>query len=210
VSATQKRKPKAKPSGKAKARAPRKHVVAAKKPPEKPSALPPHVPPQTKAAPERTFLIAIRLKGEFGAPLDIQRLLATLRLKSKFNAVLLDNDSIAKGTLRRAKDYLTFGEVTSRDIVALLKERGELFGGLHLSDNTAQEKFGKQSIDDLVTALTHGDMSLKALWSKGLKPVFRLRPPSGGFEKSTKRPYGSGGELGYRGTEISSLVARMI
>lgn len=210
MSATPKRKSKSKATRKPKAVAPRKHAVAAKKPTEKPAAVPSHVPPQPKQLPERTFLIAIRLKGEFGAPWDIQNLLAGLRLKSKFNAVLLDNDSVSKGTLRQAKDYVTYGEIAPRDVAALLKERGELFGGLRLSDNAAKEKLGKESIDDLVTALTHGDMSLKALWSKGVKPIFRLRPPSGGFEKSTKRPYRSGGELGYRGQEISSLVARMI
>jgi len=210
MSTTQKRKPKAKTTAKPKARAARKRAVSVKKPTEKPPATPSHVPPQHEAVPERTFLLAIRLKGEFGAPVDMQRLLEGLRLKNKFNAVLLENDSVAKGSLRRAKDFVTFGEISSKEMAALLKERGELFGGLRLSDKAAQENFGKQSIDELVTALTHGDLSLKALWAKGLKPVFRLRPPSGGFEKSTKRPYGSGGELGYRGPVISSLVSKMI
>jgi large subunit ribosomal protein L30 len=210
MSAAPKRKSKVKTARKAKARAPRKHTVAAKKPAEKPAVIPSHEPPERKEVAERTFLIAIRLKGEFGAPSDIQNLLAGLRLKSKFNAVLLDNDSISKGTLRQAKDYVTYGEIMPRDVATLLKERGELFGGLHLNDKAAQEKFGKQSIDDLVSALAQGDISLKTLWTKGLKPVFRLHPPSGGFEKSTKRPYRSDGELGYRGPEISSLVARMM
>ena len=51
---------------------------------------------------------------------------------------------------------------------------------------------------------------LKQLWEKGVAPAFRLHPPSGGFEGSIKRPFGSRGELGYRGAEISHLVARMM
>jgi large subunit ribosomal protein L30 len=66
-----------------------------------------------------------------------------------------------------------------------------------------------QSIDGLASALAAGTVTLKVLFDKGLKPVFRLRPPSGGFEQSTKRPHGSRGELGYRGSEIVGLAARM-
>ncbi|MEM2203989.1 MAG: 50S ribosomal protein L30, partial [Sulfolobales archaeon] len=43
-----------------------------------------------------------------------------------------------------------------------------------------------------------------------VKPVFRLHPPSGGFKGSIKKPYGNGGELGYRGQDINDLIRRMI
>lgn len=62
----------------------------------------------------------------------------------------------------------------------------------------------------MALALAQGSVSLKTLKEKGLRPVFRLRPPSDGFVGSIKRPFGSRGELGHRGHEISSLVARMV
>ena len=161
-------------------------------------------------APEKIILLAVRLKGSFGTPVHIETTLTTLKLKGKFNAVLLENNPSMLATLRQAKDYVTWGEVKPRDIVALLKERGELFGGQTLTDETTQDKFGLPSVDGLVSSLADGSIALKTLWQKGLKPVFRLHPPSGGFEASTKRPRGSRGELGYRGAEISNLVARMI
>ena len=42
-----------------------------------------------------------------------------------------------------------------------------------------------------------------------IKPVFRLHPPKGGFEKKIKKPYPDG-ELGYRGEEINQLIDKMI
>jgi large subunit ribosomal protein L30 len=203
----QKAKPKAPRKAPIKTRAPRKRVVPVKKPAEKQV----EVQPVRKAvAPEKIFLLAVRLKGSFGTPERIGRTLTTLKLKGKFNAVLLENNPSMLATLRQAKDYVTWGELKPKDIAALLKERGELFGGQTLTDKTTQDKFGFQSVDGLASSLADGSIALKTLWQKGLKPVFRLHPPSGGFEASTKRPRGSRGELGYRGAEISSLIARMI
>lgn len=209
MSTAQKHKPKPKASRKAptKARAPHKHVAPAKKPAGKQVEV---QPVKKVVAPGKIFLLAVRLKGSFGMPVNIERTLTTLKLKGKFNAVLLENNPSMLATLRQAKDYVTWGEVKPRDIVALLKERGELFGGQTLTDKTTHDKFGIQSVDGLASSLADGSVALKTLWQKGLKPVFRLHPPSGGFEASTKRPRGSRGELGYRGTEISSLIARMI
>jgi len=206
MSRAQKHKAKPKAPRTAKARAPRKRAVPAKKPVGKAV----EAQPQKKAvAPEKVFLFAVRLKGSFGMPVPIERTLASLRLNRKFNAVVLENDANVLATLRKAKDYVTWGEAKPRDIAMLLRERGELLGGLPLTDKSAQDKFGVQSVDGLASALAGGGITLKILWQKGLKPVFRLHPPSGGFVASTKRPHGKMGELGYRGPEITTLVARM-
>ena len=207
MSTAPKRKAKAKAPRKAKARPARKRAAPVKKPVEKAVA----APPERKAvAVEKVFLVAVRLMGEFGTPAHVQRTLASLRLNRRFNAVLLENNANALATLRQAKDYVTWGEVKSGDIVMLLKERGELLGGLTMTDKSVKEKFGEQSLDGLVSGLAQGRIGLNTLRQKGLKPVFRLHPPSGGFFASAKRPFGSRGELGYRGPEMSSLLARMI
>ena len=44
----------------------------------------------------------------------------------------------------------------------------------------------------------------------GLKPVFRLRPPKGGFKGTIKKHFREGGETGYRGEAINDLVLKMI
>jgi len=211
MSTPPKHKAKPKATRKTKTHIPRKRAAPSKKhaPKEAPKEV---VQPQKKAvevAPEKSFLVAVRLKGSFGMPIQTEKTLTTLRLNRKFNAVLLENNSSVLATLRQAKDYVTWGEATSEDIAMLLKERGELLGGARITDKSVQEKFGVQTIAGLVTALAQGGITLKQLWQKGLKPVFRLHPPSGGFATSTKRPHKSRGELGYRGPEMATLVARM-
>ena len=208
MSTPQKHKAKPRATRKAKAHVPRKRAVPSKKPAAKEA-----VQPQKKAVevtPEKVFLFAVRLKGSFGMPIQTEETLTTLRLNRKFNAVLLENNANVLATLRQAKDYVTWGEAKPKDIAMLLKERGEFLGGLQITDKSVQEKFGVQTVDGLVTALAEGGITLKQLWQKGLKPVFRLHPPSGGFATSTKRPHGSRGELGYRGPEMATLVARMV
>jgi large subunit ribosomal protein L30 len=168
------------------------------------------LPAKKEVVPEKTFILAVRLMGAFGTPTHVERTLTSLRLNRKFNAVLLESGPSVLGMLRQAKDYLTWGEVKSAQIAALVKERGELLGGLPVTDKFAKEGFGELSLEGLAEALAQGRIRLEALWHKGLKPVFRLLPPSGGFEASTKRGYATRGELGYRGPQISNLVSRMI
>lgn len=206
MSTSQKRKTRTKSIHKPKARPARKRAVSAKKPPEKLAEIPSE---RKEPTPEKTFLIAVRLMGPFGTPIEIQRTLSSLRLERKFNAVLLEKTASSISMLRGAKDYLTWGEVNVDDVANLFKQRGELVGGLPMTDKHVQEKFGEHSVDALAKALTEGRVSLKLLWQKGLRPIFRLHPPSGGFQYSIKRNYGSRGELGNRGAAVSSLVARM-
>ena len=44
---------------------------------------------------------------------------------------------------------------------------------------------------------------------EGIRPLFRLTPPKGGW-RSTKKPFARGGALGYRGPKINELVQRMV
>ena len=210
MSATTKKKTKPKTRRKtaAKARAPRKHVEAPKKVEVRPT--PPRPSTKKEPTPEKSYLLAIRLKGNFGTPWAIQKALETLRLRRKFNAVLLENTRPTVGMLRLVKDFVTWGEAKKTEIAALLHERGEFSGGAELTDEAIREKFGESSVQELASALTEGRIGLRTLWQKGINPVFRLHPPSGGFEGSIKRPYGSRGELGRREATFSSLLTRMI
>ncbi len=197
---TQKRKAKPRAPAKPKPKAVRKRPVRVKKPEKRVVEVPP----------ETAFLLAIRLQGPFAVPSYLENTLMSLRLRRRFSAVLLEKNPNILGMLRQAKDYLTWGEIKAEHIAALLKERAELPGGLPLTDKFVKESFGEQSIEELASALIRGKIQLRTLWQKGIKPVFRLHPPSGGFQYSIKRPFGSRGELGYRGTEVSNLVTRMI
>lgn len=206
--AKKKTKPKARLRSAAKPRAARRHVQAVKKAGVR---APPAPPPERKAPTvEKTYLLAIRLKGSFATPWPIVGALETLRLKRKYNAVLVENTASTVGMLRTVKDYVTWGEAHATDIATLFRERGELSEGRPLTEDAIRERYGESSIQALASALTEGRISLRALWQKGLNPVFRLHPPSGGFEGSAKRAYGSRGELGKRQTALATLLLRMV
>jgi large subunit ribosomal protein L30 len=208
MSTKQKRKPKTRAPRKEKQKPARKRKVAEEK---KKEAVPARKIEKAEAeVPEKPLLLAVRLLGPFGAPKYVEDALVSLRLGRKFRAVLLQKNDNMSGALRKVKDYVTWGEVKSHDIAVMLKERGELSNGMALTDKFVKENLGHESIEDVALALTRGQIKLKSLWEKGIVPVFRLHPPSGGFDSSIKRPFGSYGELGYRGTEISQLVTRMV
>ena len=203
-----KTKPKAKVKRAVKPRTPRKHAPAPKKPELTPTPVP--IPAKKEPVPEKSYLLAVRLKGEFGTPSLKAKTLETLRLKRKFNAVLLENSPATVGMLRAVKDYVTWGEAKTNDITTLMRKRGKFSDGPALTDENIRERLGEPSIQELASALTQGRVSLRALWEKGVNPVFSLRPPSGGFEGTIKRPYGSGGELGKRKDSLSNLIAHMV
>ena len=195
----------------AKPRTPRKPATTPKRREAVAETIAP-TPPTKKAAPppeKKSYVLGIRLKGSFATPWPLENALNTLRLRRKFNAVLLENTPTTIGMLRRVKDYVTWGIAGTDDIATVLRERGKLSGGMEMTDEVIHDKFGEASIRELASALTEGRITLRQLQQKGLNPVFRLRPPSGGFDGSGKRPYGSGGELGRRQTPLSALLSRM-
>jgi len=155
-------------------------------------------------------LLAVRLRGTVGDSPEIRKTLESLALESTFRARLLpDNPSIA-GMLRKAKHIVAWGEVDQPTLEVLLRKRGEReLRSQALDDGFVKERFGKDGLMELAGAVVAGEVGLEDLWRAGLKPRFRLHPPRGGFKRSTRRAFSDGGELGYRGAEINSLVRRM-
>jgi len=159
--------------------------------------------------PKDSMLFIIRLRGTFGVPYHVERTLRSLRLVNKYNATLAKNCPSVLGMLRQVKDYITWGDLKPADVAKLLRKRGKVSGGKPVTDKFAVELFSKENIDSLATALATGEIGLQLLWKKGVKPVFRLRPPSGGFESTIKKHFTSNGQLGYRGSAIATLMTQM-
>ena len=153
-----------------------------------------------------TLYAVVRIRGLIGVRKDIQETLKHLRLVKKFHCVLVPNDETHIGMLKKAKDYITWGEIDLETLEELLRKRGRLIGDKPITDEYAQ-KIGFKDVKDLSKALLDGKVKYKDL--PDVKPVFRLAPPRGGF-KSTKRPYKAGGDLGYRGIAINDLLRRMM
>ncbi len=155
----------------------------------------------------------IRIRGRVDVPPDIEHTLKLLRLHKKFHMVIYPSTLPGiKGMLQKVKDWVTWGEIDYDTLVEVLRKRGRLVGNKPLTDDIVDKYLEKQGIKGGIPALAKALIEGKVMLHKleFIKPVFRLHPPRGGFKKSTKRPYGDGGELGYRGKAINDLIKRML
>ena len=152
-------------------------------------------------------LAVVRLRGTVNVRKDVKDTLTMLHLTRPNNATLIPSSPTYLGMLQLIKDYVTWGEISKETLAALVEKRGEVRGGsrLGVADIKAH---GFKSMKGFVGALYGLKVKLTEL--KGIKPVYRLHPPSKGFKRSLKHNFGQGGELGYRGEKINELIGRML
>jgi large subunit ribosomal protein L30 len=153
--------------------------------------------PQEKEVPKHEKLFAVvRVRGTVGVTREMADTMLMLRLDRINHCVILPKNPNFEGMLRKAKDFITWGEIDRETLEKLISKRGRFAGDRRVADlNYAKE-------------LAQFILSGKPVKETGIKPVFRLSPPSKGY-KSTKAIYPKG-SLGYRGEKINELIKRMI
>lgn len=151
----------------------------------------------------------LRLRGTIDVPPDVEHTMRLLRLHKPSHLVLYPMGTRGlEGMLIKVKDWVTWGEIDCRTLRELLEKRGRSAGNRRLTDDFVRESLGVRDLGELADKICRGDILLHK--QKAINPVFRLKPPSGGYRKSTRRPFKSDGELGYRGTAINELIKRML
>ncbi|MEW5937799.1 MAG: 50S ribosomal protein L30 [Candidatus Thermoplasmatota archaeon] len=148
----------------------------------------------------------VRVRSDVNVKPDIKETLRQLRLHRINHCILVPETPPYKGMLQKAKDYITWGEVSASTLALLLSERGEL-DGARITDEVVSRCTPYNDVRALGTAIAKGDAILAQI--KGAKPVLRLHPPRGGYE-GIKRSFRAGGALGYRGKGINELLLRML
>jgi len=156
---------------------------------------------------KRKCLVVVRVRGLSNISQEIKDTLRMLRLTRNCHATLMDNRPAYLGMLRKAQNYVTWGEISKENVALLLKERGRLIGDKKLTDEYVQE-IGYNSLDDLAEAVYNLEVEYSCL--PKVKAVFRLRPPKKGYKGKVKRSYAAGGVTGYRGEAINNLLKRMM
>ena len=126
-------------------------------------------------------IAAIRLRGKWNIRKDIEDTLVLLMLKRKNNLVILENNKYNLGMLKKAKDYLTYGEIKEETRKKLISKKKP--------KTTPRKNIDKSK--------------------KNEKQVFILPNPKKGF-RSIKKGFNEGGDLGYRGDKINELIERVI
>ena len=151
------------------------------------------------------MIAAIRIRGRTGLKKDIEDTMKMLRLTRINHAVILDENPNYQGMLRKAKDYITWGEIREDTVIKVISKRGKVPGGAQVTEEYLKNNSEYSSIEELSKAVIKG----AKLEESGVKPVFRLHPPRKGYE-NIKKTYNEGGSLGYRGESIEELMNKMI
>ncbi len=149
----------------------------------------------------------IRVRGQPDVNYNIEFTMGLLGLNKVNHCVIVPENDSVKGMLQVAKDYITWGEVDQATLADMIRARGKVVGDEAVTDEYLKEKSEFATIDDLAKAIIDSDYKLKDI--EGVKPVVRLHPPVKGYE-GNKRPFKSGGALGYRGAAINDLIKRML
>ena len=149
--------------------------------------------------------MVVRVRGAIHSRLDVVETLRHLHLTRPNHATVLPEAPSVRGMLTRVQGYITWGEAEPETVELLLRERGETVHGERLTDADLNASLRAKDLPEVTRRVAEGGMSKVV----GLKPLFRLGAPKGGW-RSTKRAYSLGGALGYRGRAINELVRRMV
>ncbi len=148
--------------------------------------------------------MVVRVRGSIHAREDIVDTLRFLHLTRPNHVTVIPEEPSFRGMLTKVQGYVTWGEAEPDTVGFLLGERGETVEGKRVSAESLADFRPTKDMADLAKAVTQVGLPKVP----GLKPLFRLRAPTGGW-RSTKKPYALGGALGYRGRSINELVRRM-
>jgi len=159
-----------------------------------------------QATKQKAYAI-IRLRGTVNRDYNLETTMKLLRLHKPNHCSIYPVNGPLEGMLKKSKDIVTWGEIDADTVEHLLRKRGELPGKDHrVTDEYIQANSDYSGIKEFAEAVASGEAKLSDI--PELQPVFRLNPPKKGF-KSLKYSVYQGGDLGYRGDRITSLINRM-
>lgn len=136
----------------------------------------------------------VRVRGSVNTSPELKSTIKMLRVERINHCTLVPKNETYDGMLRKARDYITWGPINQETLEKLVAKRGRLPG-----DRKVEEKKAKEIAKKIME---------KGLKEAGIKPVFRLTPPSHGYW--SVRSHFPRGDLGDRGEKINELLKRMI
>lgn len=153
------------------------------------------------------MLAVIRIRGSTGVKPAAKKTAELLRLNRINHMVIVEDNEVTRGMLKRTRDYVTWGEIDEPTLEALLKHKAMLTGRKKLGEEQLKEKAGVSTFGDLAKSLLDGKIRYRDI--EGIVPLFRLNPPRRGYE-AIRKSYQNGGTSGYRGEKINELIMRML
>ncbi|MCI4360997.1 MAG: 50S ribosomal protein L30 [Thermoplasmata archaeon] len=147
----------------------------------------------------------IRVRGTIHAKEDIRVTLKELHLNRPNHATVVPESADYKGMLSKVQGYVTWGEAEPETLRLLVEQRAESRTGGRVSGAGGDASKSTGDLAELASGILAHGLSRQ----ESLKPLFRLKAPTGGW-RSTKKPFSLGGALGYRGRAINTLARRML
>ncbi|MEA3343888.1 MAG: 50S ribosomal protein L30 [archaeon] len=139
----------------------------------------------------------IRIRGTANIKKGIEDTLHMLRLNKPNHCIIIPETDANQGMLKKAKDYITWGEIDDKTLEELVTKRAKISHTKKIDQKNAKsiiEKIKKEKLKE-----------------SDIKPVFQLSPPKKGFErKGIKKTFRQGGALGYRKDKINILLKKML
>lgn len=136
----------------------------------------------------------LRIRGSVNTSPGLKATMKMLKLDRVNHCVIVPKNESYEGMLKKARDYVTWGEIDKNTLEKLVAKRGRLPGNRKLDEKQAKETAKK--------------ILGKGMKDAGIKSVFRLSPPSHGY-RSIRTHYPKG-DLGNRGEKINLLIKKMI
>ena len=139
-------------------------------------------------------VLVVLVRGLVDVRGSVKETLRHLGLTRVNQAAVHSDSPILRGKLQKVKDYATWGPIDDGSFSELLEKRGEAFLG-----RTSDSK-GKYTYTGFFEVA-----------GKKYKKTFRLNPPRKGYgRKGIKKPFKTGGALGFRGEAVVDLMKRML
>ncbi|PIN87412.1 50S ribosomal protein L30 [Candidatus Woesearchaeota archaeon CG10_big_fil_rev_8_21_14_0_10_32_24] len=140
---------------------------------------------------EKIAIVLVR--GLVDVSAQVKDTLQMLHLTRKNHCVVIVDNPVNRGMIKKVKDYIAYGEISEETYNKLVEKRGTEFQG--------REQDGKKKYSYKFLEIN----------GKKYKPYFRLNPPRKGFgRKGIKVAFKAGGSLGNRGNKMNDLIERML
>jgi large subunit ribosomal protein L30 len=140
-----------------------------------------------------TKIAIILVRGLVGVRQTVKDTLKMLGLTRKNHCVVIANNPVNLGMIKKAKDFITWGSISEEVFQELVAKRGEEWKG-RVEDSKKKYSYKALDVD-----------------GKKYKRYFRLNPPRKGFgRKGIKMPFKLGGGLGDRADKMDDLIKRML
>ena len=97
--------------------------------------------------------LVIRVRSDRGVERSIRETMSYLNLTKVNHAVIVPESDTYAGMLQKAKDFVTWGPVSSESIAQMIRERGRLPGDRPVDDAAISDCTDYDGIDDFAAAV---------------------------------------------------------